>query len=277
MKSLFFETRYGLVRALKFGHGEQLLIALHGFSDRARMFAVLEKSLSERYTIIAIDLPFHGQTEWHKSDFSKEDLLEILAQVLESEGKTRWSLLGFSFGARLAQAMLPELAPQLDHLYLLSPDGLNTKGMRVAERTPMLFRRCFFRMLRHPEWFVSLAEVGRNWGLIPTFTYTFIRSHLNRPKRIQRLFGCWFSIDSFNHPRLDVHKILQETAIPTAVFIGAKDNLVHKKSLKKLYSNLPNVHLFILKNTGHRVVGKVLAEMLRWEGLQSVKIDVLTD
>ena len=262
MKSRFFETRYGRVHALKFGKGEQLLIALHGFSDRARMFAVLEKSLSERYTTIALDLPFHGQTEWHKSDFSKEDLLAILAQVLESEGKTRYSLMGFSFGARLAQAMLPELAPQLDQLYLLSPDGLNTKGMGAAERTPMWIRRLLFRMLRYPGWFVSVAEIGRNWGLIPVFTYKFMRNNLNRPKRIQRLFGCWFSMESFKLLHLDIHKILQETALPTGVFIGANDNLIHKKSLKKLYSNLPNVHLFVLKNAGHRVVGKVLAEML---------------
>lgn len=262
MKSRFFETRYGRVHALKFGQGQQLLIALHGFSDRARMFAVLEKSLSERFTTIAIDLPFHGQTEWHKSDFSKEDLLEILAQVLESEGKTRYSLMGFSFGARLAQAMLPELAPQLDQLYLLSPDGLNTKGMGAAERTPMWIRRLLFRMLRYPGWFVAVAEVGRNWGLIPAFTYKFMRNNLNRPKRIQRLFGCWFSMDSFNLLRLDIHKILQETVLPTGVFIGANDDLVRKKALKKLYSNLPNVHLFVLKNVGHRVVGKALAEML---------------
>ncbi len=262
MKSQFFETVHGRVHALKFGHGTGLLIALHGFSDRARMFAVLENSLSERYTTVAIDLPFHGQTEWHKSDFSKEDLLAILAQVLESEGKTRCSLLGFSFGARLAQAMLPELAPQLEQLYLLSPDGGNTKGMGAAERTPMWMRRFLFRMLRYPGWFVTLANFGLNWGFIPAFTYKFMRNNLTRPKRMQRLFGCWFSMDSFNLFRLDLHKILQKTQIPTLVFIGAKDNMVHKKSLKKLYSNLPYVHLIILKSEGHRIVGKALAESL---------------
>ncbi|MFN0173758.1 MAG: alpha/beta fold hydrolase [Saprospiraceae bacterium] len=259
MESRFFETPHGRVHALKFGHGAQLLVALHGFSDRARMFAVLEKALAERFTIVAIDLPFHGQTEWNERDFSKGDLLRIIAQVLESEGRTRCSLMGFSFGARLAQAMLPELSPILDHIYLLSPDGVNTKGMDAAERTPMWVRRVLFRMLRYPAWLASMADLGRNWGLVPAFTYKFITNNLNRPKRIQRLFGCWFSMDMFKVLRLEIPKILQETGLPTEVYLGADDTLVDKKSLKKLYGNLPNVRFIVLKNEGHRIVGKQLA------------------
>ncbi|MDO8368286.1 MAG: alpha/beta fold hydrolase, partial [Saprospiraceae bacterium] len=237
--------------------------ALHGFSDRARMFAVLEKSLSERYTTVAIDLPFHGQTEWRKNDFSKEDLLKIINQVLVSARKTRFSLLGFSFGARLAQGMLPELSPQLDKLFLLSPDGPNTKGMGKADCTPMWIRRFLFRMLRYPKWFVSLVGFGRNWGLIPMFTSKFLRANLNRPKRVKRIFGCWFSMDSFNIHSDQIHEVLQEAGLPVEVYVGAKDNLINKKSLKKIYEDLPNVHLVVLKNEGHRIVGKGLAEALR--------------
>mgnify|MGYP003861808545 CR=1 FL=1 len=262
MKSQFLETVHGCVHVLKFGHGAQLLIALHGFSDRARMFAVLEKALGKRYTVVAIDLPFHGQTEWNKRDFSKEDLLRILAQLLETEEKTRCSLMGYSFGARLAQAMLPELAPILDHLYLLSPDGVNTKGLDAADRTPMWIRRFLFRMMKYPRWFVSLADFGRNWGFIPPFTHKFMTNNLNRPKRIQRLFGCWFSMDSFKITQPDIHRILQETALPTEIYLGANDTLVDKKSLKKLYANLHNVRFIVLKNEGHRIVGKALGEIL---------------
>lgn len=244
---------------MKFGHGAQLLVALHGFSDRARMFAVLEKTLADRFTIVAIDLPFHGQTEWNKRDFSKGDLLRIIAQLLEAEGRTRCSLMGFSFGARLAQAMLPEFVSILDHLYLLSPDGVNTKGLDAAERTPMWVRRLLFRMLKHPAGFVSIADLGKNWGLVPAFTHKFITNNLNRPKRIQRLFGCWFSMDSFKVLRLEIPKILRETGLPTEVYLGANDTLVDKKSLKKLFKDLPNVHFNVLKNEGHRIVGKQLA------------------
>ena len=262
MESRFFETPHGRVHTLKFGHGAQLLVALHGFSDRARMFAVLEKALADRFTIVAIDLPFHGQTEWNKRDFSKEDLLRIIAQVLESEGRTRCALMGFSFGARLAQAMLPELAPILDHLYLLSPDGVNTKGMDAAERTPMWVRRVLFRMLKYPAWFVSIADLGMNWGLVPAFTHKFMTNNLNRPKRIQRLFGCWFSMDSFKILPLEIPKILLETSLPTEIYLGANDTLVDKKALKKLYTHLSNVRFTVLKNEGHRIVGKQLAGVL---------------
>jgi pimeloyl-ACP methyl ester carboxylesterase len=137
MKSIFFDHPSGKIHCLQFGTGPELLIALHGFSDRARMFAVLEPALSARYTVVAIDWPFHGQTEWSPRTFSKQDLLGIIQMVVAAHGATRFSLMGFSFGARLAQALLPDIYPQLNKLYLLSPDGVKTKGMSTAARTPM--------------------------------------------------------------------------------------------------------------------------------------------
>jgi predicted alpha/beta-fold hydrolase len=110
MHSSFLEMPSGKIHCLTFGSGPELLIALHGFSDRARMFAVLEPALSENYTVVAVDWPLHGQTHWTPNTFSKQDLLDIIRRILANHGKERFSLMGFSFGARLAQALLPDLS-----------------------------------------------------------------------------------------------------------------------------------------------------------------------
>ena len=62
MTSTFIPHPAGRVHILCFGTGPELLIALHGFGDRARMFAVLEPALADRYRVVAVDWPFHGQT-----------------------------------------------------------------------------------------------------------------------------------------------------------------------------------------------------------------------
>lgn len=173
MQSVLLPYRNAVIHCLKFGSGPQLLIALHGFGDRARMFAVLEEALTEKYTVLAVDWPFHGQTEWPDTTFSKEDLLAIIQLILKQEGKTRFCMMGFSFGARLAQSMLPELSGQLDKLYLLSPDGVNTKGMSMAVHTPMWVRRFLFRVLKRPDWFLNLLRIGRKIGIVPPVNSTF--------------------------------------------------------------------------------------------------------
>lgn len=223
------------------------------------MFAVLEEALGRNYTVVAIDLPFHGQTEWSKETFTKDDLLGIIRQIVDREGKIRFCLMGFSFGGRLSQAMLPELAGQLDKLYLFSPDGVKTKGMTMAVHTPVWVRRLLLRILRKPDWFISLVQAGRKVGLVPPLIHHFMTNNLNRPERLQRTFGCWLATDSFYLRRRDIRAVLEKTALPTDVYIGLHDRFLHQKELKKLYEGLPNVRVFWLED-GHRIVGEGLAE-----------------
>ncbi len=258
VQSIFFDHPNGRIHTLRFGQGERLLIALHGFGDRARMFAVLEEALGKNYTVVAVDWPFHGQTEWSKETFTKEDMLGIIRQILAANDKTRFCLMGFSFGARLSQAMLPELASQLDKLYLFSPDGVKTKGMTVSVHTPMWVRQVLFRILKKPGWFIGLVQAGRKIGLIPPLIHHFITNNLNRPERLQRTFGCWLALDSFYLRRRNIKEVLQKTGLPTDVYIGLHDRFLHQKELKNLYEGLPNVRVFWLEE-GHRIVGEELA------------------
>ena len=261
MTSTFLPHPAGRVHTLRFGTGPNLLIALHGFSDRARMFAVLEPALAERYTVVAVDWPFHGQTEWTKKTFTKADLLGIVRQIVEDEGKERFSLMGFSFGARLAQAMLPELVYQLNHLYLLSPDGVKTKGMGMATRTPMWVRRLLYYFLQNPNWFIQLVRWGRSMRLVPPLIHHFLTNNLNRPERLQRTFGCWLAMDSFYLRRRRIKSILQESQVPTDVYIGLNDAMLRQATLKKQFEGMPNVQVFWLEE-GHRLVGEELARRL---------------
>ena len=261
MTSIFLPHPAGRIHVLRFGHGPNLLIALHGFNDRARMFAVLESALAEQYTVVAIDCPFHGQTEWSKKTFTKEDLLSIVRQIVEDEGKERFSLMGFSFGARLAQAMLPELAGQLDRLYLLSPDGVKTQGMSIATYTPVWLRHLLRSILQSPNWFIQMVRWGRHMRIVSPFTYHFLTNNLNRPERLRRTFGCWLAMSSFYLRRRRIKSILQKSQIPTEVYIGLDDPLLHQAALKKQYEGMPSVQVFWLEG-GHRLVGEELAQRL---------------
>jgi pimeloyl-ACP methyl ester carboxylesterase len=262
MVSSYIDLPTGKIHCLTFGAGPELLVALHGFSDRARMFAALEPALSEKYTVVAIDLPFHGQTEWEQKTFSKADLLHIIRRILAEKGAKRFSLMAFSFGARLAQALLPELAGQLNKLYLLSPDGVKTKGMSMAARTPMWMRRLLFSMLQKPAWFLAILNGGRKIGLVPPLIHHFLSNNLNRPERFRRTFGCWLAMDSFYLRRHTILRILKESQLPTDVYIGLNDPMLKQETLKKLYEGLPQVRVFWLHD-GHRLIGDELIEQLK--------------
>lgn len=259
MQTGFLPLGSNRIHYLTFGHGPKLLVALHGFGDRARMFAVLAESLGKNYTVVALDLPFHGQTEWDGRSFTKAELTAILEGVLTMQGHDRFSLMGFSFGARLAQAMLPDFIDRLDKLYLLSPDGLNTRGMSMAVHTPMWVRNTLYRALQRPNWFLSLVKVGHRVKVVPGLIAHFLVSNLPRADRFQRTFGCWFALNSFYLGRRKIKAILKASELPVDVYFGTRDEMIRFKTIKKMNEELPKMRLFLL-DQGHRVVGETLRD-----------------
>ncbi len=261
MQSFYIDFKNARIHCLRFGQGERLLIALHGFGDRARLFAILEKALAERYTVVAFDLPFHGQTEWPERSFSKADLMGIVHTILRRENKERLCLMGYSFGARLCQALMPDLLPQLDKLYLLAPDGIQTKGMSTAVRTPMWVRQFLFRILKKPAWFLQLLNLGRRLGVVPPLIVHFLSFNITRPERFLRTFGCWFALDSFYLPRHRINAIWRESGLRVDIYFGTKDEMIRYKTVKKMVEGIRTVRIYLM-DAGHRLIGEDLRDRM---------------
>ena len=261
MHSFYIEYNNARIHCLRFGQGAHLLVALHGFGDRARLFAILEKALVKRYTVVAFDLPFHGQTEWPHRTFTKQDTLAIVHKIMEQEGKSRLSLMGYSFGARLTQAMLPDLLPVLDKLYLLAPDGLQTKGMSTAVRTPVWVRKALFYTLKNPGWFLSLLNLGRRLRIVPPLILHFLSFNLTRPERFRRTFGCWFALDSFYLPRSRIKSIWRDSGLRVDIYFGTKDEMIRYKTVKKMVEGVRNVRIYLM-DAGHRLIGEDLRDRM---------------
>lgn len=243
MPSVYLEHPSGRVHCLQFGSGRELLIALHGFGDSARLFTRLGPEFTEQYTVVAIDLPFHGATEWQKASFDQADLLEIFRQITLKTGHQEYALMGFSFGARIAQAMLPLLSANLRKLYLVSPDGAHTRGLQLAAVAPVWFRKWVIRLLKSPAWFIQLVEFARKIRLMPAYMYGFLNRNLKRPDRLNRMFGCWLSLDHFVVHSKSIRRQLQHAQFLTEVHVGENDPYLHPKDVQAVYGNLANVKL----------------------------------
>ena len=118
LKPRFVTYRNSRICWYRFGSGAQPVICFHGYGENGSHFSFLERHGGGQFTFIAIDLPFHGKTEWHEGlNFHWQDLRTIIEIILaEVNGKPRPTgsygraktinnkliLLGFSLGARVA-------------------------------------------------------------------------------------------------------------------------------------------------------------------------------
>ncbi|MEM9990375.1 MAG: alpha/beta hydrolase [Bacteroidota bacterium] len=242
-----------------FGTGKRPLIALHGFGDKGTSFARLE-SLQTHFTIYALDLPFHGKTRWNAPAYSAAALLDLILDLSATYNIQNYTMLGHSYGARLIFTLLPDLYPSVEQLYLLAPDGIQTRSGKAARLSPLWLRRTLTQVLEPPDrFFCFLKYIGAKYWM-PRNSYQFIHLHLSRPHRRQRTFGTWLSMADFPMEAHLVKKLLQQYPVSTDIFLGKKDVIIPPHS-GYLLKHLPCVQLHIL-DIGHEMIDEKLDQYL---------------
>lgn len=249
----FLDLDGGRIYWRQYGNGPERLIGLHGFGDSARFFGQYEAWLGNRYTLLAFDLPFHGQTVWHKADFTPDDLSGIFNGLQKMHGHKSFGLIAYSFGARLVLGMLSQSALRPEQLILLAPDGFGTRGLGLAQRTPPWMRRSVYTLVRRPQWVLHFASFAGKYGLMPPLYRVFLERNLSNTGRIRRLFGCWASMRVFPIKKREIEAFLQKNPLPLHIYVGDQDPFIRVENIRKWCAEIPLAHIHVLSGQGHHL------------------------
>lgn len=101
------------------------MLALHGWLDNANSFDLLAPLLSDKYHLIAIDLPGHGFSSFlpASNHYHFIDGIYLLADIIHSLGFEQVHLLGHSLGACLASVAAGILGKSIASLNLIEALG----------------------------------------------------------------------------------------------------------------------------------------------------------
>ena len=238
---------------LRFGTGSERLFCFHGFGDRADIWLQLGSHWREKYTIIALDLPYHGQTVWHQNTFKQRDFDHIIREIMRIEGVETCGLAGFSWGARVVQSLVFTLENKINHIFLFAPDGFGTKGLSLVSLTPLLVRRFFQRMALYPKNVLAFFLKLHRSKLMSKESYNFLHRNIKNIKKRQRLFAYWLSMDDFTFKLSIFKQKLRETPISTDLFFAQHDHLVPLSNGVFLADKMPHIRLHIIE-IGHNIL-----------------------
>lgn len=228
-------TEHGIFHAHFYGNGSAYALAIHGFGQDGTYFQTLSAQFPQ-LTICALDLPWHGQTQWQTDVLQLRDFDPII-RFLDQEGPIH--LIGFSMGARIAIA-LSQAYPRLTRsITLLSPDGIAGPYHWLTEQVPGRFRKRLARWLDQPEWLLQLSNRLHEYGVLGRFPRAFVQKHLKDPRQRERLFKCWQSLTNFPTTLgANVHT-------PTCFVLGKRDQLVQIEAIRKFAEVLrqPYIHI----------------------------------
>jgi 2-succinyl-6-hydroxy-2,4-cyclohexadiene-1-carboxylate synthase len=113
------------------------IVLLHGFTGSKDSWRPLRGVLAERRRVLAVDLPGHGGTA-PSADPAADSLAatgDLIAGALASLGISRFSLLGYSLGGRIALGLALDHPQRVDRLLLESASpGLGDPEERALRR-----------------------------------------------------------------------------------------------------------------------------------------------
>jgi pimeloyl-ACP methyl ester carboxylesterase len=240
------------------GTGPRLVFAFHGYGESSAAFAFLGEALDEDHTLVAIDFPFHGETDWKEGLFFDPlwlpGLLTEIAAGLPGR-QADWWLIGYSMGGRIALQLLGDSPSTIQKMILLAPDGLNVNlWYWIATRT-RAGNTLFRWTMRWPGWLFLMFRLGNALRLVNPSIYKFAVHYINDERVRQDLYTRWTTMRGFR-PRLSMlAEIIRRRQLRVTLFFGRHDRIIRwERGEQFRKKGIAATCSLILLPTGHQLL-----------------------
>ncbi|GAA0464993.1 2-succinyl-6-hydroxy-2,4-cyclohexadiene-1-carboxylate synthase [Alkalibacillus silvisoli] len=247
------------------GTGEPLIL-LHGFTGATTTWNDVLEQYKDKYQVIMIDLPGHGQTKVNQLSGLNQachDLKELFNQL----GLPSINLLGYSMGGRTA-LLFALLYPEYVKKLILVGASPGLKEEEQMNRQKQDEKLADYIVKEGIETFVDY------WQSIPLFeTQQQLSARKQKQVRQERMNqsedGLALSLRTMGtgyQPNLWDH--LSKINLPILLIVGHLDSKFVKIN-KEMEKSLPHAHLEIVNETGHavhlespKIFGKIVSRFL---------------
>jgi pimeloyl-ACP methyl ester carboxylesterase len=135
------------------GRGRPSFLLLHGMTSSKECWGGVAPALAERGTVVAIDLPGHGESPADDFSGTMTDFAAVVRGLVARLELTDLTLVGHSMGGQIAMTLALETPAQIQRLVLVAPAGIETFTAEEAARirslqTPQIQRTLPREILR---------------------------------------------------------------------------------------------------------------------------------
>ncbi len=226
---------------------DETLVFVHGFGGNKDTWNRLIEALDDKYHVIVVDLPGHGESVSEKTlGYTITEQAKRLHAFVEAKNLTRFYLFGHSMGGAIALRYTGTHEERLKALILIDAMGLEktkSDGVKLVERSD-----------KNPLYDVCTEERLE----------TLLRYSLHKPPYIPDIIK--EALLQEKCERRDLEKILYEDMykdvccfndlakrihIPTLILWGEKDRMTHIDNATLFHDTIRESTLVIFKEIGH--------------------------
>ena len=237
--------------------GRTLLLCFHGYGESAASFSFLGEAIGMDYTVLAIDLPYHGETEWKGGRyFHPEELVTLIDRIVADlpELDYGWWLMGYSMGGRVALSLVEEVPERIAGMLLIAPDGLVTNPWYWLATQTGPGNRLFRRTMRNPGWFFFFLRLGHFFRLVNPSVVKFTRRYIDNDLVREQLYTRWTFMRAFRPDIAHVQALLLARKTAVRLIYGRFDRIIRWERGERFCEKLQPYSELILLPTGHQLL-----------------------
>jgi pimeloyl-ACP methyl ester carboxylesterase len=108
------------------GKGKEVLLFVHGLGSNASFWRYNAPAFSDKYRILAIDLPGYGKSEKLNVTVSMHSYTRVVAVFLQKLNVSKVNLVGHSMGGQISITFALQYPSMVERLVLAAPAGIET-------------------------------------------------------------------------------------------------------------------------------------------------------
>jgi pimeloyl-ACP methyl ester carboxylesterase len=260
MHSAFISYRSSNIHFLYGGRGNKLLVCFHGYGEGADSFSFLEKHAGDEFTIYAIDLPFHGQTDWKEGlNFTHIDLQQIIYEIflrdnIRNEPGLRFSVLGFSLGGRVALSLYQAWPVHVEKMVLLAPDGLTVNFWYWLSSRTWAGNKLFAFTMKYPGWFFGFLQVMNKLRLVNASVFKFVNYYIGQKEARLLLYQRWTTLRRLKPNLKRIKSFIRQQQTSVRLVYGRHDRIILPIRGEKFKTGIEEYCDLTIIDSGHQVL-----------------------
>jgi pimeloyl-ACP methyl ester carboxylesterase len=257
MESFFTTYKSSQIHYGKAGAGSKLLLCFHGYGESTVSFSFLEKNITDEFTLLAIDFPFHSKTIWNEGlIFTPEDLVAIVEKIIQeiSFQNSKKYLLGFSMGGRVALHLLQSIPNKVEKVILLAPDGLKINFWYWLATQTSIGNKLFRFTANKPSWFFLLMNTADKLRLVNQSVFKFANHYLHDKQMRNDLYKRWIVMRQFKPNIRKIKQDIRTNDIQLRLLYGKFDKVIRYKNAEKFMKGIESNCSLSIINSGHELL-----------------------
>jgi pimeloyl-ACP methyl ester carboxylesterase len=244
---------------IEFGKGDEVLIVFPGFGRQPDDFLLFEDLLKEQYRVIAISHFHHGKSLYpdkriHKHQIKMHEIEEMFSAFFKQKNIQRFSLMGYSLGAKLSLCLLQLFPDKINSLYLFAPDGVKTNAWYSIVSKTFLGRGLYTAIIYFPYPFHAILKLLYKSKIIGTRLYKFVYNQTDTLEKRLMVLKVWLTYKRLNPEIKTIQHYILKNKINTHLFFGRYDKVIPPSIGKSFIMPIKKqAHLHIIY-VGHNLI-----------------------